>query len=82
MPPVGGMPISRALRKSSSVWLASASPAAASASCAAKRARWSMGSLSSLYALHISQPLIYSSKRSTLQGSSGFFFVSGEISMG
>ena len=44
---VGGMPISSAFRKSSSVWLASSSPAAKAASWAAKRARWSMGSFSS-----------------------------------
>ena len=37
IPPVGGIPISSAFRKSSSVWFASSSPASARASCALKR---------------------------------------------
>ena len=82
IPPVGGIPISSAFRKSSSVWFASSSPASARASCALKRSLWSIGSLSSEYALHISHVLMNSSKRSTLFGSEGFFFVSGEISIG
>ena len=82
IPPVGGIPISSAFRKSSSVWLASSSPASARASCALKRSLWSIGSFSSEYALHISHVLIKSSKRSTLFGSEGFFLVSGEISIG
>ena len=82
IPPVGGIPISSALRKSSSVCSASSSPAAALASCAAKRSRWSIGSLSSEYALHISHVLQNSSKRSTFVGSLGFFFVRGDISIG
>ena len=52
------------------------------ASCAAKRSRWSMGSLSSEYALHISHPFMKSSNLSTLPGSSGFFLVNGDISIG
>ena len=82
IPPVGGIPISSALRKSSSVCSASSSPAAALASCAAKRSRWSIGSLSSEYALHISHVLQNSSKRSTFVGSLGFFLVRGDISIG
>jgi hypothetical protein len=46
-PPVGGMPYSSAVRKSSSMSHASSSPAALSAACSSKRPRWSMGSLSS-----------------------------------
>ena len=82
IPPVGGIPISSAFRKSSSVWFASSSPASARASCALKRSLWSIGSFSSEYALHISHVLQKSSKRSTFDGSEGFFFVSGEISIG
>jgi len=82
IPPVGGIPISSAFRKSSSVWFASSSPASARASCALKRSLWSIGSFSSEYALHISHVLQKSSKRSTLLGSEGFFLVSGEISIG
>ena len=50
--------------------------------CAAKRSRWSIGSLSSEYALHISHVLQNSSKRSTFVGSLGFFLVRGDISIG
>ena len=50
--------------------------------CALKRSRWSIGSFSSEYALHISHVLMKSSKRSTLFGSEGFFLVNGEISIG
>ena len=82
IPPVGGIPYASAFKKSSSVWLASSSPAAASASCAAKRSLWSIGSFNSEYAFAISQPFINSSKRSVYSGASGFFFVSGEISTG
>ena len=70
------------ITRRSSVWFASSSPASARASCALKRSLWSIGSLSSEYALHISHVLMNSSKRSTLFGSEGFFFVSGEISIG
>ena len=51
MPPVGGMPYSRAARKSSSTCIASASPAAASRDWATSRSRWSIGSTSSEYAV-------------------------------
>src|SRR5690606_29158882 len=47
MPPVGGMPYSRAWRKSSSSCIASGSPPAASRDCSSRRRRWSSGSLSS-----------------------------------
>ena len=47
MPPVGGIPIIRAFKKSSSIELASSSPAAFKASCASKRSLWSRGSFSS-----------------------------------
>ena len=55
IPPVGGIPISRAFKKSSSVVFASSSPAARAASCALKRSLWSIGSFNSEYALHISR---------------------------
>ena len=47
IPPVGGIPISSAFKKSSSVWFASSSPAANSSSCALKRSLWSIGSFNS-----------------------------------
>ncbi len=46
-PPVGGMPCSRAKRKSSSIISASSSPAWSSLTCSSKRRRWSRGSFSS-----------------------------------
>ena len=55
-PPVGGMPYSSAMTKSSSIMLASSSPWARFSACALKRWYWSMGSLSSEKALPISQP--------------------------
>ena len=82
IPPVGGIPISSAFRKSSSVVFASSSPCAKSSSWALKRSLWSIGSFSSEYAFAISQPFIKNSKRSVYSGFSGFFFVSGEISIG
>ena len=82
IPPVGGIPISSAFMKSSSVVFASSSPCASNSSCARKRSLWSIGSFSSEYAFAISQPFIKNSKRSTYSGFSGFFFVSGEISIG
>ena len=65
IPPVGGMPISSAFKKSSSVVFASSSPSARSSSCALKRSRWSIGSFNSEYAFAISQPFMKNSKRST-----------------
>ena len=53
-----------------------------SASCASKRRRCSAGSFSSLKALATSKPPMYSSNRSTVSGSSGFCFDSGETSVG
>ena len=47
MPPLGGMPCSRARRKSSSRCMASASPRAESAACSTKRSRCTTGSTSS-----------------------------------
>ena len=47
-PPVGGIPSSRARRKSSSTSIASGSPAAARTDCSTSRARWSTGSVSSV----------------------------------
>ena len=47
MPPVGGMPYSRASRKSSSTCIASGSPAAARSDWATSRSRCSSGSVSS-----------------------------------
>jgi hypothetical protein len=47
-PPVGGIPDSRASRKSSSTPHASSSPAAFLAAWASNLSRWSMGSVSSL----------------------------------
>ena len=51
-------------------------------SCASKRRRCSAGSFSSLKALATSKPPMYSSNRSTVSGSSGFCFESGETSVG
>ena len=53
-----------------------------SLSCASKRRRCSAGSLSSLKALATSNPPMYSSNRSTVSGSSGFCFDSGDTSVG
>mmetsp|Transcript_5474 Transcript_5474/g.15089 ORF Transcript_5474/g.15089 Transcript_5474/m.15089 type:complete len:290 (-) Transcript_5474:337-1206(-) len=64
MPAVGGMPISRACRKSSSTPHASSSPAALSSAWRSKRSRWSTGSVSSEKALPSSRPTAKSSKRS------------------
>ena len=47
MPPVGGMPYSKAVRKSSSSISASSSPRSRCSACLTKRSRWSMGSFSS-----------------------------------
>src|SRR5499427_7034912 len=81
-PAVGGMPYSRARTKSSSIQCASSSPRRRSCACSSKRRRWSMGSLSSEYALAISRRLMKSSKRSTSRGSLVLRFDSGESSMG
>jgi len=62
--------------------IASSSPFAFSCACCSKRARWSMGSFSSLKALQYSAPAMKSSKRSTIPGLSGLRFVSGETSTG
>ena len=67
-PPVGGIPYSSAVRKSSSTSHASSSPAALSAACASKRWRWSIGSFSSENAFACSRPTIKSSKRSVYAG--------------
>ena len=47
IPPVGGIPYSSAVRKSSSIILASSSPAARIASWCSKRFLWSIGSFNS-----------------------------------
>ena len=47
MPPVGGIPYSSALMKSSSIMPASSSPRSRCSTCFSKRWRWSMGSFSS-----------------------------------
>ena len=57
-------------------------PSARSFSCASKRRRCSSGSFSSLKALATSKPAMYSSNRSTVSGSSGFCFDSGDTSVG
>ena len=81
-PPVGGMPKLSAFRKSSSSgWTFSSSPANAAFSYT-KRARWSIGSFNSVNALPISMPPMKYSNRSTVVGSSAFFFASGLMSMG
>src|SRR6202049_1854432 len=69
-PPAGGMPTSIASRKSSSIGGISESHAARSRASSSNRARWSIGSLSSLNALASSRPAMISSKRSTKRGSS------------
>src|ERR1039458_9476419 len=69
-PPAGGMPASMASRKSSSRGWVSVAPRSRWRACSSKRARWSMGSLSSLKALASSRPATTSSKRSTNRGSS------------
>ena len=76
-PPVGGMPYSRALTKSSSTsalmpW------ALRAATCSSKRRRWSMGSFSSEKALPNSQPLMKNSKRSVRSLFSGLRLARGE----
>lgn len=78
----GGIPYSSAAMKFSSMGIASSSPFAFSCACCSKRARWSMGSFSSLKALQYSAPAMKSSKRSTIPGLSGLRFVSGETSTG
>ena len=82
MPPVGGMPCSRAVRKSSSTPHASSSPAAFLAACASKRSLWSIGSVSSEKALASSRPTQKSSKRSVTPGLERCGLASGEISTG
>ena len=81
-PPAGGMPTSMASRKSSSMGGISESPAARKRACSSKRARWSIGSLSSLNALASSRPATISSKRSTKRGSSRRRRASGLTSAG
>src|SRR2546421_1232381 len=81
-PPHGGSPYSTARRKSSSIGWASTLPAARIAACASKRARWSIGSVSSVNALAYSRPRMISSNRSTNLGSSSRGRACGEISTG
>ena len=57
-PPVGGIPYSKALMKSSSIPWASSFPASRSATCASKRCLWSIGSFNSEKALAYSFPRI------------------------
>ena len=68
--------------KSISISFASSFPSSLSFSCASNLSNWSIGSLSSVYALANSFPAINNSNLSTNLGSSGFFFVSGDISNG
>src|SRR5262249_16653720 len=80
-PAVGGIPYSSARTKSSSIQCASSSPRSRSRACSSNRRRWSMGSLSSEYALAISRRLMKSSKRSTRRGSLALRFDSGDSSL-
>ena len=82
MPPVGGIPYSKAIQKSSSIIMASSSPLARSMACCTNRSRWSMGSLSSLKALAYSWPAMNSSNRSVTWGWPGLRLDRGEISTG
>mmetsp|Transcript_28987 Transcript_28987/g.93126 ORF Transcript_28987/g.93126 Transcript_28987/m.93126 type:complete len:224 (-) Transcript_28987:1330-2001(-) len=81
-PPVGGMPCSSAVRKSSSTPHASSSPAAFLAACASNRARWSTGSVSSENALASSRPTAKSSNRSVTPGRVRCGLASGDTSVG
>jgi len=81
-PPVGGIPCSRARRKSSSKGCVSSSPAAVCRSWSSKRARCSSGSFSSVNELAISMPLAKHSHRSTSPGSERCALANGESSTG
>ena len=72
MPPAGGMPYSMRAQVVLVEPIASSSPASFAAICAAKRSRWSTGSMSSENALANSRPVMMSSKRSVSSGSPGF----------
>ena len=70
-PPVGGIPYSSALMKSSSIMLASSSPSSRFLTCCRNLSFWSIGSLSSEYALPF-PPYMKSSNLSVSSGLSGF----------
>ena len=69
IPPVGGMPCSSAVMKSSSSGCASSSPAARCATCSSNFARCSIGSVSSENAVPSSTPPTMTSKCSVSAGS-------------
>mmetsp|Transcript_4793 Transcript_4793/g.19541 ORF Transcript_4793/g.19541 Transcript_4793/m.19541 type:complete len:254 (-) Transcript_4793:1187-1948(-) len=81
-PPVGARPCSNATQKSSSLTIASSSPAAVSAACAAKRSRWTKGLLSSVYALQSSFVATNSSKRSVTAGLERWYLARGDMTAG
>src|SRR6266446_2711416 len=81
-PPVGGIPISSARRKSESRTCASSSPRSRSFPCCSKARLCSSGSFCSENEFATSMPATISSKRSTTSGSPRFTFASGEISRG
>ena len=82
-PPVGGIPYSRAVTKSSSTWaVVFGFSARFFSTCATKRAFWSMGSLSSEKALPYSQPQMKYSNRSVKAGSSALRLARGLFSTG
>jgi len=81
-PPVGGIPYSKAVKKSSSTPCASKSPAAFLSACASNLCRWSMGSVNSEKLLANSRPTTYNSNLSTRSVFERWGLAKGEISTG
>ena len=81
-PPAGGIPCSRALIKSKSIFPVCLSSSSVLDACCLNLDIWSFGSISSENAFATSSPPIKSSNLSVSSGFFGCFLASGDISIG